>query len=173
MRACTHLVRRLRSATRDRAANVLAPVLLGLLSACASGPAPAAAAPQPIVQESFAVEAEVNLAQMTRHERGYYFYDVLVGDGRQAQPGQTVYIGYVVRLPDGTEVDRADDDKPLMFKLGERQSIAALETTLRSMKVGGVRQLVVPPELAYGPRGRGRVPGNATLVMYVRLLKVE
>jgi len=145
--------------------------LIVLASACAA--APAAAPPQPIAEMVFAVETEVNLAQMTQHERGYYYYDVLVGDGRQAQPGQTVYIGYVVKLPDGTEVDRADDDKPLMFKLGERQSIAALETALRSMRVGGVRQLVVPPDQAYGPRGRGKVPGNATLVMYVRLLKVE
>lgn len=147
--------------------------LIAVAMAAACAPAPAAAPPQPIVQEMFAVEAEVTLAQMTLHERGYYFHDVLVGDGRQAQPGLTVYIGYVVRLPDGTEVDRADDDRPLMFKLGERQSIVALETALRSMKVGGIRQLVVPPELAYGPRGRGRVPPNATLVMYVRLLKVE
>lgn len=145
--------------------------LLAVVVACA--PPPAAQPPQPLAQEMFAIEAEVELAQMTRHERGFYYRDVIVGEGRQAQPGQTVYIGYVVKLPDGSEVDRADDNRPLMFKLGERQSIAALEATLRSMKVGGVRQLVVPPDLAYGPRGRGKVPGNATLVMYVRLLKVE
>jgi peptidylprolyl isomerase len=41
------------------------------------------------------------------------------------------------------------------------------------MKVGGVRQLVIPPHLAYGARGRGKVPRNATLVMIVRLVRVE
>lgn len=140
-------------------------------TACAS--APAAAPPQPITQDMFAPEAEVDLAQMTRHERGFYFQDIVVGDGRQAQPGQTVHMAYVVRVPNGNEVDRAEPERPLMFKLGERQSIPALEATLRSMKVGGVRQLVIPPDLAYGPRGRGKVPPNATLVMIVRLVKVE
>jgi FKBP-type peptidyl-prolyl cis-trans isomerase len=70
-------------------------------------------------------------------------------------------------------LDRAGADRPLIFKLGERQSIPALEVTLRSMNVGGLRQLVVPPDMAYGPRGRGPVPPNATLVMIVRLLRVQ
>lgn len=145
--------------------------LLYTASACAS--APPAAPPQPITQELFAVEAEVDLAQMSRHERGFYYHDIIVGEGRQAHTGLTVQIAYVVRLPDGSEVDRADPDRPLRFKLGERQSIPALEATLRSMKVGGVRQLVIPPNLAYGSRGRGKVPANATLVMIVRLVRVE
>jgi peptidylprolyl isomerase len=146
-------------------------LLVGALTlGCA--PAPAAAPPVPITQAMFAAEAEVELDQMMRHERGFYWRDIVVGEGRQAQPGLEVSIGYVVRLPDGTEVDRAETERPLMFKLGERQSIAAMELALRAMKVGGVRQLVVPPELAYGARGRGKVPPNATLVMIVRLVKV-
>ncbi len=140
-------------------------------TACAS--APAAAPPQPITQAMFALEAEVDLAQMTQHERGFYYHDILVGEGRQAFNGLTVQIAYVVRLADGSEVDRAEPEQPLRFKLGERQSIPALEATLRSMNVGGVRQLVVPPRLAYGARGRGKVPPNATLVMIVRLVRVE
>jgi peptidylprolyl isomerase len=135
-------------------------------------PAPAATPPVPITQAMFATETEVDLTQMTRHERGFFWRDFVVGEGRQAQPGLEVRIGYVVRLPDGTEVDRADPERPLLFKLGERQSIAAMELALRSMKEGGIRQLVVPPELAYGPRGRGKVPPNATLVMLVHLVKV-
>ena len=144
-----------------------------LIAATSCTPAPAAAPPQPISQAMFAVEAEVDLAQMTQHERGFFYHDIEVGTGRQAHTGLTVHIAYVVRLPDGSEVDRAEPNRPLMFKLGERQSIPALEATLRSMKVGGVRQLVVPPNLAYGARGRGKVPGNATLVMIVRLVRVE
>ncbi len=142
-----------------------------LAAACAS--ASAAAPLRPITQDMFAAEAEVDLAQMSLHERGFYFHDIIVGTGRQAYTGLTVHIGYVVRLPDGSEVDRAEPERPLRFKLGERQSIPALEVTLRSMKVGGVRQLVVPPNLAYGSRGRGKVPANATLVMIVRLVRVE
>ena len=145
--------------------------LLVVAAACA--PAPAAAPPQPITQALFAPEAEVELAEMTLHDRGFYWRDIIVGDGRQGAPGLEVHIAYVVRLPDGTEVDRADPERPLIFKLGERQAIVAMELALRGMKVGGVRQLVVPPDLAYGARGRGRVPPNATLVMIVRLVKVE
>ncbi|HRN53124.1 MAG TPA: FKBP-type peptidyl-prolyl cis-trans isomerase [Gemmatimonadaceae bacterium] len=145
--------------------------LLIVVTACA--PAPAAAPPQPLTQALFAPEAEVELDQMTLHERGFYWRDIIVGDGRQGAPGLPVHIAYVVRLPDGTEVDRAEPERPLTFKLGERQAIVAMELALRGMKVGGVRQLVVPPDLAYGARGRGRVPPNATLVMIVRLVKVE
>jgi peptidylprolyl isomerase len=144
-----------------------------LVASTACAPAPAAAPPQPITQSMFALEAEVDLAQMTQHERGFYYHDIVVGEGRQAFTGLTVQIAYVVRLADGSEVDRAEPERPLRFKLGERQSIPALEATLRSMKVGGVRQLVVPPNLAYGARGRGKVPPNATLVMIVRLVRVE
>lgn len=147
--------------------------MMALVATAACAPAPAAAPPQPITQALFATEAEVELDQMTLHERGFYWRDIIVGDGRQGAPGLPVHISYVVRLPDGTEVDRAEPERPLIFKLGERQAIVAMELALRGMKVGGVRQLVVPPDLAYGARGRGRVPPNATLVMIVRLVKVE
>ena len=148
-------------------------LLAALVAMAACAPAPAAAPPQPITQAMFAPEAEVELDQMQRHDRGFLWRDIIVGEGRQGAPGLPVHIAYVVRLPDGTEVDRAEPERPLIFKLGERQSIAAMELSLRGMKVGGVRQLVVPPELAYGAQGRGRVPPNATLVMIVRLVKVE
>ena len=148
-------------------------VAAGLLLACAPATPAATPAPAPITQALFAAEAEVELDQMQRHERGYYWRDIVNGEGRQGAPGLTVHIAYVVRLPDGSEVDRAEPERPLMFKLGERQSIPALETALRGMRVGGVRQLVVPPDQAYGARGRGRVPPNATLVMIVRLVKVD
>lgn len=102
-------------------------------------PAPAAAPPVPVTELVYDMVAEVDFTQMTRHERGYYWRDFIVGEGRQAQPGLEVRIGYVVRLPDGTEVDRADPERPMVFKLGERQSIAAMELALRSMREGGSR----------------------------------
>lgn len=153
-----------------RAARI---ALVAAVLAAACAPAPPAAPPEPITSALFAAEAEVELDQMQRHDRGYYWRDIIVGDGRQAAPGLTVHIAYVVRLPDGREVDRAEPEAPLMFKLGERQAIVAMELALRGMSVGGVRQLVIPPDLAYGSRGRGRVPPNANLVMIVRLTKVE
>lgn len=147
-------------------------LLLAIAGAGACAAAPDPAPPVPIAQQQFAPETEVQLARMTRHARGFYWRDVAVGDGRQGAPGLKVQVAYVVRLPDGREVDRAEREQPVTFTLGQRQGIVALELALRDMKEGGVRQLVVPPELAYGVRGRGPVPPNATLVMVVALVKV-
>lgn len=141
-----------------------------LLGGCAA--APPAPPPRPIAQEMFAAEAEVDLDRMQRHPRGFYWREIREGHGRQGALGQTVQVAYVVRLPDGREVDRADPEHAVTFRLGERRSIAALELALREMRVGGIRQLVVPPDLAYGSRQRGPVPPNSTLVMIVSLLKV-
>lgn len=156
-----------------RRLRTVATLAAALMAAAACAPAVPPPPPEPITPALFAAEAEVELDQMQKHERGFFWRDITIGEGRQAAPGLTVHIAYVVRLPNGREVDRAEPEAPLMFKLGERQSIVAMELGLRGMNVGGVRQLVIPPNLAYGPRGRGRVPPNANLVMIVRLVKVE
>lgn len=150
--------------------RLASPLVALAVASCAPAPA---AAPPPVAQAQFAPETEVDLAQMRRHERGFYWRDLVVGEGRQAAPGLAVHIAFVVSLPDGRAVDFAAPERPLVFTLGERQAIAALETALRGMRAGGVRQLVIPPELAYGARGSGNVPPNATLVMVVGLVKVE
>lgn len=141
-----------------------------LVLGCA--PAPPASPPVPVTELTYDRAVEVDFTQMTRHERGFYWRDLVVGEGRRAQRGADVSIGYEVRLPDGTELDRAEAESPVTFKLGQRQGIVALESALLTMRVGGVRQLVVPPALGYGARGLGNVPPNATLVMIVRLVKV-
>jgi len=139
-----------------------------LLSACAG-----ATRTEDLTTVTFGVEAEVTLAEMTRHERGYYYRDVEVGGGTLADAGRTVQVAYVVRLADGREVDRADTDRPLRFRVGDESMVAAFDSGVRGMRVGGTRQLVVPPRLAYGARGAGPVPPNAVLVMMVRLERVE
>lgn len=121
----------------------------------------------------FAAEAEVHLSEMTLHPRGFYFREVARGDGAAAAPGRRVQVAYVVRLADGREVDRAEPESPVSFRLGEAGVIPALDVALREMREGGTRQLVVPPRLGYGARGRGPVPGGAVLVMMVTLVRVE
>lgn len=156
-----------------RHVRMMVTLAAALVATAACAPSVPPPPPEPITPALFAAEAEVELDQMRLHDRGFYWRDIVTGEGRQAAPGLTVHISYVVRLPDGREVDRAEPEAPLIFKLGERQSIIAMELGLRGMNVGGVRQFVIPPNLAYGPRGRGRVPPNANLVMIVRLVKVE
>ena len=121
----------------------------------------------------FGVEAEVDPAELERHPRGFYFREVRLGLGQEAAPGRRVYVAYVVRLADGREVDRAEPEEPVTFKLGDGGVIPALDAALRGMKPGGTRQLVVPSRLGYGARGNGPVPPGAVLVMMVTLVRVD
>lgn len=149
---------------------LLALLLLG--AACASA-GRAAADDRQLAATTFAPAAEVNLSAMTLHPRGYYYRDVQEGTGALGEAGRDVQISYVLRLPDGRVVDAARPEDPLRFRVGDRKVIAALDEAVRTMRAGGTRQLVVPPRLGYGARGAGPVPGNAILVMLVRLERVE
>jgi FKBP-type peptidyl-prolyl cis-trans isomerase len=144
--------------------------LLGL-SACAS--APRLGADATLEEMTFGLEAEVNPAEMTRHPRGFWFREILEGDGTPAGPGRSVEVAYVVRLADGREVDRAEVERPLRFRIGDESMIPALDAAVREMRAGGARQLVVPPRLGYGARRAGPVPPNSVLVMVVQLVRVE
>jgi FKBP-type peptidyl-prolyl cis-trans isomerase len=139
-----------------------------LAASCAS-----AVRTEDLTAVTFGLEAEVTLAEMTRHERGFYYRDVEVGTGTTADAGRTVQVAYVVRLADGREVDRMERDRPLRFRVGDETMVAAFDAGVRGMREGGTRQLVVPPRLAYGARGAGPIPPNAVLVMMVRLERVE
>lgn len=99
--------------------------------------------------------------------------DITVGDGAEATPGQTVSVQYVgVSFATGEEFDSSwSRNSPFSFKLGAGQVIAGWDRGVAGMKIGGRRQLVIPPQLAYGDRGAGGVikPGE-TLVFVVDLL---
>jgi FKBP-type peptidyl-prolyl cis-trans isomerase len=139
-----------------------------LVAACARG-----SANVDLTTVTYGVEAEVTLAEMTRHARGFYYRDVEVGTGAVAEAGRTVSISYVLRLSDGREIERTGADDPVRFRVGDQTVVDAFDTGVRGMRAGGTRQLVVPPRLAYGARGAGPVPPSAILVMMVRLERVE
>ena len=102
--------------------------------------------------------------------------DLMEGDGEEAQAGRTVEVHYVgVSHETGEEFDASyNRGEPLRFRLGVGQVIQGWDTGVQGMKVGGRRQLVIPPHLAYGDRGAGGVikPG-ATMVFVVDLLGVS
>ncbi len=102
--------------------------------------------------------------------------DVTVGDGAEASAGSTVSVHYVgVAHSSGEEFDASyNRGAPLQFKLGVGQVIQGWDTGVQGMKVGGRRQLVIPPQLGYGDRGAGGVikPGE-TLIFVVDLLGVS
>ena len=102
--------------------------------------------------------------------------DVTEGDGPEATAGKTVSVHYVgVAHSTGEEFDASyNRGEPLSFRLGAGQVIRGWDEGVQGMKVGGRRQLVIPPHLAYGERGAGGVIGpGETLIFVVDLLGVR
>ena len=101
--------------------------------------------------------------------------DIREGDGEVAKAGDTVQVHYVgVAYSTGEEFDSSyDRGDPLEFQLGAGRVIAGWDQGVQGMRVGGRRQLVIPPHLAYGDRGAGRViaPGE-TLIFVCDLVAV-
>ena len=126
------------------------------------------------------VAAAKALGTMTENEAvtaasGLRYIDVKEGQGAVAKSGDTVVVHYTGWLVDGTKFDSSvDRGQPYQFALGARMVIRGWDEGVAGMKVGGVRKLIVPPDLAYGAPGRPPViPPNATLIFEVELLGVE
>ncbi|HEV2787108.1 MAG TPA: FKBP-type peptidyl-prolyl cis-trans isomerase [Solirubrobacteraceae bacterium] len=102
--------------------------------------------------------------------------DIEEGTGAAAEPGQTVDVHYVgVSYLNGLQFDASwDRGEPFSFQLGAGSVIQGWDRGVAGMKVGGRRQLVIPPRLAYGPQGSPPAIGpNETLVFVIDLLGVQ
>jgi peptidylprolyl isomerase len=110
---------------------------------------------------------------------GLQIIDSKVGTGATPKPGQICVVHYTGWLyQDGQKGKKFDSsvdrNEPLEFPVGQRKVIAGWDEGVASMKVGGKRTLIIPPELGYGARGAGGViPPNATLIFDVELLNVK
>jgi FKBP-type peptidyl-prolyl cis-trans isomerase FkpA len=105
---------------------------------------------------------------------GLQYWDVKAGTGTVATPGKTVSVHYSGWLVDGTKFDSSRDrNEPFQFSLGARHVIAGWDEGIAGMKVGGMRQLRIPPALGYGSRPNGPIPANSTLIFDVELLDVK
>jgi len=106
---------------------------------------------------------------------GLKYEDTKEGTGAAAMKGATVDVHYTGWLKDGTKFDSSKDSgKPFSFTLGAGMVIKGWDEGVQGMKVGGVRKLIIPPELGYGARGAGGViPPNAELTFEVELLKIK
>ncbi len=107
-------------------------------------------------------------------DKGLVVADFKLGDGPEAKAGDTVSMHYRGTLKDGTEFDSSlARPRPLVFPLGQGRVIKGWDTGIAGMKVGGLRKLIIPAELAYGERARGKIPANAELTFTVELMAVK
>lgn len=120
------------------------------------------------------VPREVPDGAYTTLESGLKYYDFTVGDGAEATAGDNVTVHYRGWLTDDTSFDASyDRNEPFSFRLGAGEVIEGWDEGVDGMRVGGERQLVIPPELGYGAQGAGNaIPPNATLIFEVELLDV-
>jgi FKBP-type peptidyl-prolyl cis-trans isomerase FkpA len=105
---------------------------------------------------------------------GVSIEELRVGGGATATSGKIVSAHYTGRFPDGAKFDSSyDAGAPIEFLLGAGKVIKGWDIGIEGMRVGGKRKLTIPPELAYGARGGGPIPPNATLVFDVELMAVK
>lgn len=96
------------------------------------------------------------------------------GDGEQPEAGQTVVVNYRGWLEDGFSFDNSyDRGQPFEFVLGQGGVIAGWDEGIALLNVGDTAQLVIPPDIGYGPTGSGSIPPDSTLIFEVELLEVK
>jgi peptidylprolyl isomerase len=124
---------------------------------------------------SMPIKASILGAKAMTTESGLRYEDITVGTGQSPQSGQDVTVHYTGTLVDGTKFDSSlDRGQPFTFKIGVGQVIKGWDEGVMTMKVGGKRKLVIPPQLGYGARRMGdKIPPNSTLVFEIELISVK
>jgi FKBP-type peptidyl-prolyl cis-trans isomerase len=111
----------------------------------------------------------------TTTDSGLQIKEVECGDGEAAEKGDTLEVHYDGRLEDGTKFDASrDHGSTFEFQVGAGQVIQGWDEGLIGMKIGGTRELTIPPELGYGAAGAPpAIPPDSTLVFVVELVDIK
>lgn len=141
--------------------------------------APKADAPKAAAEGKEAPRAAKKESKMVKTESGLGYEDLVVGTGPSPETGQTCVMHYTgwlwVNEAKGAKFDSSvDRGSPFEFPIGRGRVIKGWDEGVSTMKVGGKRTLLIPPQLGYGDRGAGNViPPGATLLFEVELLGVK
>ena len=100
--------------------------------------------------------------------------EVNEGTGSAVKNDDTVEVNYVGAFIDGKKFDSSyDRNEPFVFKVGANQVISGWERGILGMKIGGVRRMVIPSDLAYGATGNGPIPPNTPLLFEIELISIK
>lgn len=125
-------------------------------------------------QGSMDTNQEAQVAGAANTPSGIITNDVVVGSGAEVKSGQLVSVNYILTLADGTPIQNSKDfGVPFQFTLGAGEVIPGWEQGFSGMKVGGVRTIIIPPEMGYGANQAGPIPPNSTLVFTIELLDAQ
>jgi peptidylprolyl isomerase len=145
-------------------------IWVGLL-ACSNTAGPS----NPKIEETtFAPSLNVDLSAMTKTGSGLYYRDLVIGAGALILVNDEVSAHYTGWLPNGTQFyHNGPSDTPYKFTVGAGRVIAGWDQGVVGMRVGGVRQLVIPPALGYGSQATGPIPANSILVFSVQIVSAQ
>ena len=141
------------------------------LTACLNSTLPDAAT---VEGTTFASSLGVDLANSTQTPSGLYYRDLTVGTGATLAVGQVAKVYYVGYLSTGVAFDSLQAPAaPLTFTPGNRELIAGFEEGVIGMKIGGRRQLLIPPTIAFGFNDSNKIPGNSVVVFNVEAVNPQ
>lgn len=158
--------------------HMLLTITLLAAAGCAERPVPgsgtgAGAAPD-IARTSFAASLGVDLSAMRQTPKGAWIRDLVVGTGDSARTGVQVAIHYMGTFPDGKQFDaNGETDQPYVFRVNAGEVVPGFDEGVSGMRVGGRRQVIIPPALGYGSVDNGPIPANSILVFTIELVRVQ
>lgn len=145
-----------------------AAALLTALTTFALGTLPAVVAADPTPAPSGSPAEE---AKPTVLKSGLQYIDTVVGKGAMPKKGQRVAINYMAAVGN-KRIEASSPAAPFEFLLGSGQAMKGLDEGVSTMKVGGKRKIMVPPELGYGKEEVGSVPPSSIIVYEVELVRI-
>ena len=124
---------------------------------------------KPFIDPDFSIQADT-----LKSSSGLMVINHKPGIGSVPNKGDRVVVHYTGKLTNGEKFDSSyDRDLPFEFAIGMGQVIQGWEEGISTMKPGGKRTLIIPPELGYGDRAAGKIPPGSTLIFNVELIKIK